>query len=181
MSAFTARDGFQAHGQFGAKTWLRAFTKITRGAAAGATGWARRLMAHPVIADALAAGQISASWARQICDWTDRLPEDHRSDADAILLAAALGGADLPDLGALAQEMIERARTSPDADNDGFNDRAPWVDTTIGGAGRVSGDLTPGCAAALAVVLDALSGKTGPEDAGGVVSPRPLRLPRAGR
>ena len=42
LSAFTAEDGFQADGQFGAKSWLRAVTKVTRGAAAGATGWARR-------------------------------------------------------------------------------------------------------------------------------------------
>jgi len=164
LSAFTAQDGFQADGHYGAKSWLRALTKITRGAAARATGWARRLAAHPVIAGALAAGQLSASWARQICEWTDRLPDDHRADADQILLAAALGGADLHDLGALAQEMAARARTGPDRDDDGFNDRALRVDTTIGGAGRVSGDLTPGCAAALTVVLDALSGKTGPED-----------------
>ena len=164
LSAFTAQDGFQADGQYGAKAWLRAFTKITKGAAAGATGWARRLAAHPVIAGALAAGQLSASWAKQICDWTDQLPEDHRADADQILLAASLGGADLHDLGALAQEMIERARTGPDRDEDGFSDRAVWLDTTIGGAGRVQGDLTPACAAALTVVLDALSGKVGPED-----------------
>ncbi|MGA2825910.1 MAG: DUF222 domain-containing protein, partial [Streptosporangiaceae bacterium] len=129
LSAFTAQDGYQADGQYGAKAWLRAFTKITKGAAAGATGWARRLAAHPAIAGALAAGQISVSWARQICDWTDRLPDGHRADADQILLAAALGGADLHDLGALAQEMIERARTGPDRDADGFNDRAVWLDT----------------------------------------------------
>jgi uncharacterized protein DUF222 len=75
-----------------------------------------------------------------------------------------LGGADLHDLGAFGQEMAERARTGPGRDDGGFNDRALWVDTTIGGAGRVAGDLTPGCAAALTVVLDALSGKAGPED-----------------
>ena len=103
LTAFTAQDGYQADGQFGAKSWLRAVTKITRGAAAGATGWARRLAAHPVIAGALAGGQLSTSWARQICDWTDQLPGDHRADADQILLAAAVGGADLHDLGALAQ------------------------------------------------------------------------------
>ena len=165
LAAFTAQDGYQVDGQFGAKAWLRAFTKVTRGAAAGATGWARRLAAHPLIADALAAGQISVSWAKQICDWTDRLPEDHRADADRILLAATVGGADLHDLGALVQEMIERARTGPDRDDDGgFGDRAVWLDTTIGGAGRVQGDLTPACAAALSVVLEALSGKAGPED-----------------
>ena len=164
LAAFTAQHGFQADGQFGAKPWLRAVTKVTRGAAAGATGWARRLAAHPVIADGLAAAQISASWARQICDWTDRLPEGHRADADPILLAAALGGADLHDLGALAQEMAERARTGPDRDDGGFGDRAVWLQTTIGGAGRLAGDLTPAGAAALTVVLDALSGTTGPED-----------------
>ena len=91
LAAFTAQHGFQADGQFGAKSWLRAVTKVTRGAAAGAAGWARRLQEHPVLAGALAAAQLSASWARQIYDWTDRLPEDHRADADQILLAAALG------------------------------------------------------------------------------------------
>jgi hypothetical protein len=34
----------------------------------------------------------------------------------------------------------------------------------VGGAGRLAGDLTPAGAAALTVVLDALSGKAGPED-----------------
>jgi hypothetical protein len=91
LAAFSSQDGYQADGHYGAKSWLRAFTKITPGAAGGALGWARRLAAHPVIAGALAAGQISASWARQICDWTGQLPEDLRADADQILLAAALG------------------------------------------------------------------------------------------
>jgi hypothetical protein len=165
LAAFTAQDGCQADGQYGPRAWLRAFTKITPGAAAGATGWARRLAAHPVIAGALAAGQISASWARQLCDWTGQLPEDLRPDADQILLAAALGGADIHDLTALAREMIERARTAPDTDDGGFADRAVWLQTTIGGAGRLQGDLTPECAASLAVILDALSQRGGPEDA----------------
>jgi hypothetical protein len=164
LAAFTAGGGFQADGQYGARAWLRAVTKVTRGAAAGATGWARRLAAHPVIADALAAAQISASWARQICDWTGQLPEELRADADQILLAAALGGADIHDLRALAREMIERARSTPDTDDGGFADRALWLGTTIGGAGRLQGDLTPECAARLRVILDALSQKGGPED-----------------
>src|ERR1039457_4011929 len=181
LSAFTAQDGYQADGHFGARSWLRAVTKVTKHAAAGAAGWARRLAAHPVIAEALAAGQISASWARQICDWTDQLPEDHRADADQILLAAAAGGADLHDLGALAREMIERARTGPDRDEDGFGERALWLDTTIGGAGRVQGDLTPACTAALSVVLDALSGKAGPEDTRTVLQRRHDGLEEAWR
>ena len=164
LSAFTAQGGFQADGQYGARAWLRAFTKVTGAAAGGATGWARRLAAHPVIAGALAAGQLSVSWARQICDWTGQLPEDLRPGADQILLAAALGGADIHDLKALAQQMIERARTAPDSDDGGFADRALWLGTTIGGAGRLQGDLTPECAASLQVVLDALAGRGGPED-----------------
>ncbi len=110
-------------------------------------------------------GAAQASWARQICDWTGQLPEDLRSDADQILLAAAAGGADLHDLKALAREMIERARTTPDPDEDGFADRAVWLQTTLDGAGRLQGDLTPECAASLAVILDALAEKGGPEDA----------------
>src|SRR5213079_2314440 len=35
---------------------------------------------------------------------------------------------------------------------------------TLGGAGRLDGDLTPGCAAALSAVLDCLGKKAGPED-----------------
>ena len=75
-----------------------------------------------------------------------------------------LGGADQHDLARLAREMLERARTGPDRGEDGFEERAVWLGTTFGGAGRLQGDLTPGCAAALSVVLDALGQKAGPED-----------------
>ena len=98
-------------------------------------GWARRLQAHPAVAAALAAGEITASWARELCSWTDQLPEDLRADADAILLAAAAGGADLHDLAGLALEMIGRSRTAPDEDADReFNDRQVGLETTLGGA-----------------------------------------------
>ena len=164
LAAFSAQQGHQADGQYGPGSWLRAFTKVTNSAAAGAVKWARRLVAHPVIAAALAAGQLSASWAKALCEWTDQLPEDRRDDADQILLAAALQRAELADLGALAQQMIERSRTAPDRDKDTFSDRAVWLETTLGGAGRLSGDLTGPAAAAVAAVLEALSAKSGAED-----------------
>ncbi len=47
---------------------------------------------------------------------------------------------------------------------DRFDDRAVWLETTIGGAGRLTGDLTGPAAAAVTAVLDALSAKGGPED-----------------
>ena len=164
LSVFTARQGYEADGYYGPGSWLRARTKVTKGAAAAAAGWARRLAGHPVIAAALAAGQLPVSLARLICDWTDRLPEDLREDADGILLAAVLGGADQHDLARLAREMLDRAQARPDRDTGRFEERALWLGTTFGGAGRLHADLTPACAAALTVVLEALGQKAGPED-----------------
>ena len=89
LAAFSAQQGHQADGQYGPAAWLRAVTHVTSGAATGAVRWARRLAAHPLIAGELAAGQLSSSWARALCQWTDQLPDDRRADADAILLAAA--------------------------------------------------------------------------------------------
>ncbi|HEY5990711.1 MAG TPA: DUF222 domain-containing protein, partial [Streptosporangiaceae bacterium] len=163
LAAFTGHAGYEADGHGSARTWLRWQTRITNGAAAGAVGWMRRLNSHPVIADALAAGEVSASWARDLCSWTDRLSLAARGDADEILIAAARAGADHPDLAALAQEMFERTR-GPDTGPADFDERAVWLETTLGGAGHLRGDLTPGCAAALTAVLDALGKRAGPED-----------------
>ena len=133
----------------------------------GRSAWARRLAAHPAIGQALAAGELSPSWARQICEWTERLPEDRRGDADEILAGAARGGADLAGLAGLAREMYERCCRdgSAEPEEDGFADRWFRLGITFRGAGRAEGDLTPGCAAALAAVLEALGKKAGPEDA----------------
>jgi len=166
LAAFTAQDGYEDDGQGSARMWLRWQTRVTKAAAAGAVGWMRRLAVHPVIAQALTEGQISASWARAVCGWSDRLPADMRGDADQILVEAAAGGAELVDLAGLAQQMFERSRSgAPDGDgDDGFDDRRLVLDLTFGGAGRLIGDLTPGCAAAVSAVLEALGKPAGPED-----------------
>ena len=130
------------------------------------TAWVRRAAAHPQVAQVLAAGEMSESYARTICGWTDKLPEDCRPDADAILLTAAKAGMDLQDLTALAAEIY--ARSLPDtADKDkdeAFEDRSVRLETTFEGAGVLSGDLTPECAAVVGTVLDALSAPAGAED-----------------
>ena len=165
LAAFTAQGGFEADGQRCARAWLKWQTQVTGGAAAGAVGWAKRLAAHPAVRRALAAGAVSASWAREICGWSDLLPAGQREAADEILLAAAEGGAALADLAALAREMRRRC-AAPDQDTgDGFEDRSLDLGVTFGGAGRVNGDLTPECTAALSAVLEALGKKAGPEDA----------------
>ena len=165
LAAFLASRGCEDEGQGSAKAWLRWQTRVTGGAAAGAVGWARRLTAHPAVGEALATGQVSASWAREIGGWTRKLPADKRADADAIVLAAAAGGADLADLAGLAQEMRRRcAQPDGDGEDDGFAERWLRLDLTLDGVGRVDGDLTPQCAAALRAVLEALGKKAGPED-----------------
>jgi hypothetical protein len=163
LAAFMAQGGYEDDGQGSAMGWLRWQTRVTGGAAAGAVGWARRLAAHPAVGDALAAGEMSESWARQVCAWTGLLPGEYRGDADVILLGAAAGGADLAGLAGLAEEMRRRC-AGPDADDDGFADRGLRLGTTFRGAGRLDGDLAPGCAAALGAVLESLGKKAGPED-----------------
>jgi hypothetical protein len=163
LAVFYAQDGCADDGHGSARTWLKWQTRVTGGAAAGAIGWMRRLRAHPAVAGALASAEISQSWARQICEWTDLLPAEHRGDADVILLGAAAGGAELRDLEGLAQQIREQT-ARPDTDRDGFDDRSVRLATTFGGAGKVHGELTPECAAALGAVLDALSKRAGPED-----------------
>src|SRR5215831_8835854 len=56
LGAFAAQGGFEDDGHGTARTWLKWQTRVTTGAAAGAIGWVRRLAAHPVIGQALAAG-----------------------------------------------------------------------------------------------------------------------------
>jgi hypothetical protein len=163
LAVFAGQAAYEDDGHGSAGAWLRWQTRVTTGAAAGAVGWVRRLNAHPVIAGAMAAGALSESWARKVCAWTERLPPGKQDDADEILAAAARAGVDLADLAGLAQEMYERSHQDQDGD-DGFADRAVWLDTTLAGAGRLTGDLTGGCAAALAAVLESLSKRAGPED-----------------
>ncbi len=164
LSAFCAQVGHEDDGHGSPRAWLKWQTRVTGGAASGALRWAKRQAAHPGVCDSLATGGISESWARQICDWTDRLPEDTRGDADLILLGAADGGADLDDLGALAEELQKRlARPDTDGD-DGFAGRSVQLDTTFEGAGKLDGNLSPQCAAAVQAVLDALGKRRGPED-----------------
>src|SRR5215470_5052253 len=165
LAAFAGQSAYEDDGQGSAGAWLRWQTRIARGAAAGAVGWAHRVAAHPVIGAALAAGELSESWARQICAWTDRLPAGRQGDAEEILAAAARSGVDLTGLGGLAQEMHERSHRDRDGDvPDGLADRAVWLDTTIGGAGRLTGDLSAGCSATLSAVLESLGKRAGPED-----------------
>jgi hypothetical protein len=165
LGAFTAGRGYTEDADYSPRSWLIHKTRITKGAATGHTAWVRRARAHPRVLAALAAGQMTESYARTLCGWTDRIPEDSRDTADAILTAAACRGMDLRDLAMLAAEIASRACPPDDQDpGRAFEDRAVRLETTFQGAGLLSGDLTPECAALVGTVLDALSAPRGAED-----------------
>ena len=166
LAAFTAGQGYFADADYSPRAWLINKTGISKGAAVAYTAWVRRAAAHRQVAQALAAGEISESFARMICQWTDKLPEDCRPAADAILLVAAKAGADLRGLAELAAEIYTRSLPdTPDGDPDTtLDDRSVRLETTFDGAGVLNGDLTPECAAAVTAVLDALSAPAGAED-----------------
>jgi len=54
-----------------------------------------------------------------------------------------------------------------DDPDDGFDDRSVRLDTTLGGAGVLYGDLAPDCASLVSTVLDALSAPAGADDTRG--------------
>ncbi len=166
LGGFTFGQGYAADADYSPRAWLIHKTGVTKGAAVAYTAWVKRSAAHPRVAAALAAGEVSESVARTLCLWTDKLPDDHRGDADKILADAAVSGLDLTDLAGLFAEIYQRSRAdTPDEDEDeSFEDRALRLVTTLGGAGVLHGDLTPECAAMVQAVLDALAAPADAED-----------------
>jgi hypothetical protein len=114
LGAFTIGKGYSADADYSPRAWLIHKTGITRAAAVSYTAWARRAVAHPAVFAVLAAGDVSESFARTVCVWTDKLPAASRDKADAILMGAAVAGLGLADLAVLASEMLARC-WQPDA------------------------------------------------------------------
>ncbi len=165
LAAFSHAGGYAADGQASVTSWLRWQTRATPAAAAAAAKWTRRLQAHPGVAAGLAAGEIAPSVAREILDWTDRLPEGHQAGADQVLTGAAAAGAELTDLAGLAEEIYRRCAAPDDGDgDDSFARRRLRLTRHFQGHAHLDADLTPAAAAAVKAVLDSLAARTGPED-----------------
>jgi hypothetical protein len=58
LAVFDGQCGFRDDGHAGPHSWLTWQTRVTGKAASGAIGWVRRLAAHPVVGEALAAGTV---------------------------------------------------------------------------------------------------------------------------
>jgi hypothetical protein len=168
LTAFGACGGYVADGHPSPRTWLRHEARLTKLAARDLDVHAARLIAHPVLREALANGEMSDAWAWQLAAWTDRLPAGQADAADQVLLEATRAGLRLhPDIARLAQaiyETIRGQRPDADPDDDGFRDRDLRMGTTLGGAGRLKGDLSAPCAALLAQVFGAFGKNAGADD-----------------
>ena len=168
LRRFDAESAHDADGYATTAAWLAGRTGLGRKDAKATVRQMRLLGRHPLLDDAAADGTVTISWAREMAGWTGKIgDQDLQQDADQILLEAAQAGADLDGLRVIAQAAYEAWRAAhPDDDppGKGFEDRFAQLDTTMDGAGRLTGDLTPECAAAVRAVLEALGKKRGPED-----------------
>jgi hypothetical protein len=152
LGSFVAGQDYADDGDYSACSWLMHRTGITHGAAVSHTAWMKWARAHPAVHAALAAERISDSYARVICGWTSKLPEDSRSAADEILLGAAASGLELADLAGLAGEMYERSRQDKPDTDPGDDDGDP--DTAGGGSEGEGGDGGDGAGRDRERVLD---------------------------
>jgi hypothetical protein len=168
LRRFDADSGHDADGYSSTAAWLAYKTGLGRRDAKATVRQMRLLSKHPLLEEAAADGAVTVSLAREMAAWTKRIGDDEmQADADQILLDAAKAGADLDGLRVIAQAAYEAWRAQhPDDDKPGkgFEDRFLQLDTTIDGAGRLTGDLIPECSAAVTAVVEALGKKRGPED-----------------
>jgi hypothetical protein len=172
LRRFDALDGHDGDGYGTSSAWLAAMGRMSKRDAKAAVRQMRTLGKHRPLEEALARGEISASWADQIIDWTKKLPAPLRADTETILgiekilVEAAASGASLEDLATILARALSRWQAEhPDPDEgDGFDDRYISIGSTFGGAGTIRGNLTPECGAAVQAVLEALGKRAGPED-----------------
>jgi hypothetical protein len=166
LRRFDALNGHDADGYGTSAAWLAAMTKMTGPDAKAAVRRMRQLTGRPYLHAALARGEVSESWAREIDRWLKELPAELRDGTEKVLAGAAAAGAGLQDLAAITAHALRQWQAAhPDPDDDGgFDDRYVAVGVTFGGAACIRGNLTPECGAAVQAVLEALGKKAGRED-----------------
>ena len=89
LARFHAARGHDGDGYGSSAAWLAARGRTTRKAANAEVRRMRQYRAHPLIAAAVARGELSDAWALQIADWTRRLPPDWRQEIDRFLVDTA--------------------------------------------------------------------------------------------
>src|ERR1700677_1723948 len=165
ISVLSDQHLYHGYGHRTATSFLVHCTRVKTGKASQGAKLGSLYRQHPLLADALAETDVvSESIAVQIATWTNQLPEDCVPAADGILLEgcrAGLSEAQLADLAAQIRAQV----CGPDPDDEGkLEEGTLRLETTLDGAGRVDGNLTPGCAALLKAVLTAFRTEDRPGD-----------------
>lgn len=126
----------------------------------------RQLPIHPVLEEALTAGEISIEHAAPILRTLAKLaPEDR--DVDEKILVDAAKDVDPDSLRTLCQATEEAACTNEEADARRerlHGTRYLHLSTTFDGMVRIDGMLEPDAGAAVIAAIEPLAGKLGPED-----------------
>jgi Domain of unknown function (DUF222) len=165
VSILSDQQIYQEYGHRAPSPFLIHFTRVKGGKAKQVAKLGSLYRHHRVLAAALAEQDVvSESIAVQIAAWTDKLPDDCVEAADGILIEACRAGLSEILLADLAAQILAQV-CGPDPEDEGkLEERTLRVETTLDGAGRIDGNLTPACTALLKTVLDAFGQKAGPED-----------------
>jgi hypothetical protein len=171
VSVLSDQQVYLEYGHRAPTSFLVHCTRVKGGKASQVAKLGSLYRQHPLLAAALAeGGVVSESIAVQIATWTSQLPRDCIPAADGILLEgcrAGLSEAQLADLAAQIRAQV----CGPDPDDEAtLPEGTLRLETTLDGAGRVDGDLTPTCTALLQAVLTAFTTQDVP---GGSPQPAP--------
>lgn len=163
LSAFSSQDGHYEDGAQTARTWLVWHTRVSRGAAAGAVGWSRRLREHPVIEAAQptrlivhmtlselrglpGAGETERAWAAaQAVTGPGWLTGPEAAACDATIVPVVTGHVDPAALDQLTETVqAHRDGTTDHAGHDGAIQASPNETSQAGrdGASRASLDAS---------------------------------------
>ena len=166
--SFDKNSDFESWGQRSMSAWLVNEAGLTKGEAGSYRKWTRIVLEHPAIAGLMADGLITRSWLAKITLVTGKIREDRRGEAEKVIAGLAREGELGPrDLWRLASEIRDRAPAEDPRDDDpdrGFEDRGLRLEQTLDGAGTLTGQLSPECAAAVGSLLRRFAARRGAED-----------------
>ncbi|GAA2083928.1 hypothetical protein GCM10009780_22730 [Actinomadura alba] len=167
LGAFHAGGGPRADGQRSTSAWLAKFTRCTAAAARRQAGAARRIRGGPHVRRALADGAITVSYGQWIRDAVSAFYPEDQDAVEQILVEAAVSDAPIEDLVTIATVALRRLRPGGTERDEAqrMADRGLTLSKTLGGVGRINGDLTAEATALAETVIEALAVKKGPEDA----------------
>jgi hypothetical protein len=159
---------FEAWGQRSMPAWLVNEAGVTKAEAGAQRKWTRMVLEHPAVAGLMADGLITRSWLAKITLVTGKIREDRRGEAEKLIARLAREGQlGARDLFRLAAEIRDRAPAEDPRDDDpdrGFEDRSVRLELTLDGAGTLTGQLSPECAAAVGSLLRRFAARRGRQD-----------------